>query len=104
MGETTRAITQDVHFMSSMRHESDHLVLREDSLTRATTGLVKLCQPVVKHKLGMSYEKVYDFSVSIERGRYQMVGKPGAPQLDLLTYGKENQGLQEGYLSLPDTA
>ena len=72
--------------MSSMRHESD-LVLREDSLTRVTTGLVQLCKPAVKQTLGMSDEKVYDFSVSIERGRYQTVVKPGAPQLDLFTYG-----------------
>ena len=74
--------------MSSMQHESD-LVLREDSLT--TTGLVQLCKSVVKQTLGMSDEKVYDFSVSIERVRYQMVGRPGAPQLDLFTYGKENK-------------
>ena len=72
--------------MSSMRHESD-LALREDSLIRVTTSLVQLCKPDVKQTLGMSDEKVYDFSVSIERGRYQMVGRPGAPQLDLFTYG-----------------
>ena len=41
--ETARAITQ-MCIMSSMRHESD-LVLREDSLTRATTSLVQLCKP-----------------------------------------------------------
>lgn len=76
--------------MSSMRHESD-LVLREDSLTGVTTGLVHLCKSAVKQTLGMSDEKVYDFSVSIERLRYQMVGRPGAPQLDLFTYGKENK-------------
>ena len=58
--------------MSSMRHGSD-LVLREDSLTRVTTGRVQLCKPAVKQTLGMSDEKVYDFSVSIERGRYQTV-------------------------------
>ena len=29
--------------------------------------------------LTLSDEKVYDFSVSIERVRYQMVGRPGAP-------------------------
>ena len=67
--------------MSLIRHEWG-LALREDSLTRATTGLVQLCKPVVKQPLGTSDEKVYDFSVSIERGRYQMVGRPGALQLD----------------------
>ena len=72
--------------MSSMRHESD-LALREDSLAWVTTGLVQLCKSAVKQTLGMCDEKVYDFSVSIERGRYQMVGRPGAPQLDLFTYG-----------------
>ena len=59
--------------MSSMRHESD-LALREDSLTRATTDRVQLCKPAVKQPRGTSDEKVYDFSVSIERGRYHMVG------------------------------
>ena len=73
-----------------MRYESD-LALREDSLTRATTGLVQLCKSVVKQTLGMSDEKVYDFSVSIERGRFQTVGRPGAPQFDLFTYGKESK-------------
>ena len=63
-----------------LRHESD-LVLREDSLTRATTSLVQLCKPAVKQPSGTSDEKVYDFSVSIERGLYQIVGRPGAPQL-----------------------
>ena len=43
----------------------------------------------------MSDEKVYDFSLSIERGRYQMVGRPGPPQLDLLTYGKENKAYKK---------
>ena len=76
--------------MSSMRHESD-LVLREDTLTGATTSLVQLCKSVVKQTLGMSDENVYDFSVSIERGRYHKVGRPGAPQLDLFTCGKESK-------------
>ena len=35
--------------------------------------------------LTLSDEKVYDFSVSIERVRCQMVGRPRAPQLDLFT-------------------
>ena len=60
---------------------------REDSFAGVTTGLVQLCKSAVKQTLGMSDEKVYDFSVSIERGRYQMVGRPGAPQLDLFAYG-----------------
>ena len=69
------SLSRERCIMSSMRHESD-LVLREDSLTRATTGLVHLCKSAVKQTLGMSDEKVYDFSVSIERVRYQMVGRP----------------------------
>ena len=83
-----------------MRHESD-LALREDSPTRATTGLVHLCKPSVKQPLGTSDEKVYDFSVSIERGRYQIVGRPGAPQLDLLTYGKENKPYKKDVYLFP---
>ena len=65
MSRLARAITQ-MCIMSSMRHESD-IALLEDSLTRATTGLVQLCKPAVRHTLGMSDEKVYDFCVSIRK-------------------------------------
>ena len=44
---------------------------------------------------------MYDFSVSVESRRYQMVGRPGAPQLDLLTYGKENKACKKDVYLFP---
>ena len=44
------SLSRERCIMSSMRHESD-LVLREDSLTEATTGVDQLCKSAVKQTL-----------------------------------------------------